>query len=222
MVATKQARKSETAETRKRPDIEVNSEHELNEVLAQLSLYGFRREKLQSELKKKVAEVSKKLAEKFLVEYEGETYHIHDVIEALNEAGLQWAMAHRAELLEGLDKKSKKLPNGIVAWAIIPSSGGYRIKDGETEKGILDRLADRFGLVELILKLLRGLKLRGKGAKAVTLDRVIDLKPQLNLQSVKLHHERGELSDEDLEEIGVEVRQPEERCTLKPNDYTPD
>ncbi len=172
------------------------------------------------ELDQKCAELASKMANKFHVEFQDRTYHVDALLAALEAAGLEYAQAHRDDILQDGKKKSKKLPNGVVSWSY--KSGGYKYREGESSKSVVERLADRFGFVELFLKWLRSLRLRGSGKTAVTLDRVIALEAKVDLKRVKVHHEKGELSDCDLEEIGIEIRKPIEECSLKPNEYTPD
>ncbi len=206
----------------KAPKIEIQNEEELNEVLANLARYNYHRDTLIAELNRKTTELAAAMAGKFHVDFQGKTYHIDALIKALESAGIEWADAHREELLADSKKKSKKLPNGTVGWSIKGGSGGYKFREGESNAGVVDRLAERFKLVGLFLNLLRGLRLRGKGKNAVTLDRVLSVEAKVDLNRVKTHHEKGELSDEDLESIGVEIRQPEEKCSLKPTEHKPD
>ena len=117
-----------------------------------------------------------------------------------------------AEMAEGFRKKWGFRVMKLKAGVLPP----------QEELKTMERMAERFKLGELILKLLRKLTLRGKGKEAVTLDRFIKLEPLIDLNLIKIHHEKGELKEEDLKEIGVELVPRQEQCKLKPNEYTPD
>lgn len=191
---------------------EITSEAEADQAFEEIGWIESRQATVVAGCEAEVALVRAKWAKKLLIPVEGQPVKFTDRLKALRSALLTFARTHRGELLAGQRGKTKKLTHGKISFKSSAAKIEYR--DGDA-KQFLKRIDEATGLVKKLVALLKRLKIGG-----VRLGLLLDCKPAVSLSSIKDAWIKGDLQDEQLRELGLVVKEPEEQVDAVAFEFT--
>lgn len=196
-------------------DPQVHSLSDVQTALNELSWIDGRETTLAALSRERVEQINAEFGRKMVVDVDGIEVNLSDRRAALKAAIEQFATANPDLMTEGA-KRSRKFSGGhTVGWRKQAAAVTYQ--SGETSRSVTARVIEQVdGFGRRCVEFLQGLRLWGRGKNTRHADQVVDLKPALNLKRVADLYDRGELSDDDLQKLGLTHRDATELFYVKP------
>lgn len=205
----------ELPEKRLPAEPEIQSPADLQLALDELSCLDAREQTVDSVCRQKTQQINSEYAALQVVQVKGKDVPIADRRTALSAAVAVYATAERKSLLEGKAKSREFNGGHKLGWRTKP--GGVKYRSGMTAATATELVLKSLPtLAKAVATLLAGLTLWGRGKSARKAAQVLDLKPALNLQRIKDQHAKGELTDDDLKQLGLQNAKPVEEFFVTP------
>jgi phage host-nuclease inhibitor protein Gam len=189
--------------------VELSSEHELAEALAELASIEQRSAKINAELNLAIARASARATDLMWCEVDGTLVTFADRSEALTAAITNYAKSHRAELLGGLKGKTRELSGGCIKWRDEPD--GVEVI-GKAEAWI-DRLHETHGVAGAVQAAMANVPVTEDGS--LTANDVLDVVFRPAISRLTSGVNRHEIGVEALKQAGLKWSKGREKITIK-------
>ena len=199
-------------------EVSVKSLDDIDPVLHELSWLHSEQDRLDALAKQKIDSIKKEFQEKAVVtipsEVDGgctdQTVTFSDRIEALEKPLGAWVSKNLRKHLDG-KKKSIDLPHGTIGLRQQPLV--IEIPDGTSEAVILDTIdAEADGIIGAI----RGWAIKKLKSLACLIGDVLKIETKINLKGIKDAFEEKRLTRDQIESLGLTIREASDDAVLKP------
>ncbi|MEI8017493.1 MAG: host-nuclease inhibitor Gam family protein [Schlesneria sp.] len=200
-------------------EVSVKSLDDVDPVLHELSWLHSEQDRLDALAKQKIDSIKKEFQEKAVVTIcdttEGgedieDTVTFADRIDALEKPLGTWVAKNLRKHLDG-KKKSIDFPHGTIGLRQQPLV--VEIPEGTSEKVILDTVDNE---AEGIIGTIRGWAVRRLKTLACFVGDVLKIEVKLNLKGIKDALEDKRLTKEQIEALGLTIREASDDAVLKP------
>jgi Bacteriophage Mu Gam like protein len=199
-------------------EISVKSLDDVDPVLHELSWLHSEQDRLDALAKQKIDSIKKEFQEKAVVnipagafgELSESTMTIADRIESLEKPLATWVAKNLRKHLDGR-KKSIDFPHGTIGLRQQPLV--VEIPEGTSEAVILDTIdAEAEGIIGAI----RGWAIKRLKNLSCLVGDVLKIETKINLKGIKDAFEDKRLTKEQIEALGLTIREASDDATIKP------
>lgn len=192
-------------------EVEVKSIDDVDPILHELAWINNEAAKLDAQAREKIDAIMKDFEPKYSVEIAGQVVPFKDRYEYLEGLLAKWLPKHLKKHLVG-KKKSRDLPHGTVGLRQQPMV--VQLQEDVTEVAALDKIdIEADGIVARIREWATK-KLKSLGC---LVNDVLTIKVSINEAGVRKAFEEKRLTAEQVESFGLEIREAEDKGTIKPN-----